>query len=390
VQKPETSVACPMASAHPAGPDTSFLNAFRALAALWVVLAHCMIWGGQNVLGIPNAKLAVDLFMMLSGFLMMYTIDNEAARGRPSWRNFYIRRYFRIAPAYYLSLVLLAALADQHLSGAEMFQSLSPGQWPEGGTYDPENTDLSAISMVLHFTFLFGLSPDYSFSTMLPDWSLSLEMQFYLVFPVLYTLARRHSLLAVAAVASAICFVFIFGYNRGVRYDWWSRFDEPSLLLLKLPVFMVGMLIYEARRSRPVLHLVLAAATLFWATRGYGWEGWWLMALFAAMVPCWLRDAPVILSRVFTSRPIAFLSDCSYSVYLFHLFALTLVGAPLLTALLASGWARPGSILVMTAVVLVISYSLSWAVYNLVERPGISIGKRWIRRRRSSRPALGA
>lgn len=75
--------------------DTSFLNAFRGAAALWVVVAHCMIWGGVPFNPIPDPKLAVDLFMLLSGFLMLYTVD----RSRKDWGRFGLRRFFRLAPA---------------------------------------------------------------------------------------------------------------------------------------------------------------------------------------------------------------------------------------------------------------------------------------------------
>ena len=47
-----------------------FINLFRSIAACWVLAAHCMIWGGWYGLPLPYAKMAVDLFMMISGYLM--------------------------------------------------------------------------------------------------------------------------------------------------------------------------------------------------------------------------------------------------------------------------------------------------------------------------------
>ena len=62
-----------------AGRRIVFINVFRAGAAYWVLCAHCMIWGGWFWLPLPPAKSAVDLFMMISGYLMA---ANASARSR--------------------------------------------------------------------------------------------------------------------------------------------------------------------------------------------------------------------------------------------------------------------------------------------------------------------
>src|SRR5262249_6832637 len=87
--------------------ELAFINLFRSIAAFWVLAAHCMIWGGWYGLPLPSAKIAVDLFMMISGFLMA---SNALARGSieplgslRSWLRFWLRRFFRLAPAYYVS-----------------------------------------------------------------------------------------------------------------------------------------------------------------------------------------------------------------------------------------------------------------------------------------------
>ena len=84
------------------------INLFRATAAYWVLIGHCRIWGGWQEFWVPDGKMAVDLFMVISGFLMAaHAIDRapkEPLSGdsnwRSNWRRFWIRRFFRIAPAY--------------------------------------------------------------------------------------------------------------------------------------------------------------------------------------------------------------------------------------------------------------------------------------------------
>ncbi|MGZ4971449.1 MAG: acyltransferase family protein, partial [Limisphaerales bacterium] len=49
-----------------------FLDGLRGGAALWVLVAHCMIWGGWYGVPVPSPKIAVDIFMVVSGFLMVF------------------------------------------------------------------------------------------------------------------------------------------------------------------------------------------------------------------------------------------------------------------------------------------------------------------------------
>jgi peptidoglycan/LPS O-acetylase OafA/YrhL len=114
--------------------DTSFLNGIRAFAAFWVVTGHCFIWGGSWLdMSVPAPKIAVDLFMVLSGFLMAYTVQNreasESMSSPANWLRFYARRYFRLAPAYYLCLFLVVALAPLYLGGYTHLRELNPALW---------------------------------------------------------------------------------------------------------------------------------------------------------------------------------------------------------------------------------------------------------------------
>ena len=162
--------------------NTGPLNGFRALAAFWVALAHCSIWTGAGVQ--PNPKIAVDLFMILSGFLMIYTMSErssvEPAQQWSTFLRFYVRRFRRIAPAYYLTLIVVVLCAPSFLGGYDQLNNLI------ADLFAPLASDYSLSGLLWHFTFLFGLHPIQSSSTMLPDWSLSLEMQFYAVFPLIF------------------------------------------------------------------------------------------------------------------------------------------------------------------------------------------------------------
>lgn len=195
---------------------------------------------------------------MISGFLMMYNARSresvEPMTQRASWLRFYIRRYFRIAPAYYLSLGLAVAASAPFLGGYKALQLLNPEFWGSGGVYDPSTIRYTFDNLLAHVTFAFGVMPKYTFSTMLPDWSLGLEMQFYLVFPLIYLLMRKIGSLMASIILSAAALV--------ASHSLAGVFPEPAFLPLKLSLFLTGMLIGEipfgTRRSTNILIGTLA------------------------------------------------------------------------------------------------------------------------------------
>jgi peptidoglycan/LPS O-acetylase OafA/YrhL len=366
----------------PAPQDTSFLNLFRGFAALWVALAHCFIWGKGNVdpYFLLEPKKAVDLFMVLSGFLMIYTIDRGREAGEDpgswrTWRTFYIRRYFRIAPVYYLALAAVILLWIPLSAGMDLLLSQNPEKWAADKVYGPQYQDFGPASMLLHISFLFGLSPDLSYSTSLPDWSLSLEMQFYALFPVFYIAARRYPLWLSAALLGLGAILLTKAYSVGVGLGWWPAFDEPSLLIMKLPMFLVGMLIYEAGRKRSLLCLGVAGALLLLACRGYGLSATFLVLLVAGLAALWLLGTPARLTKVTGSRLVRFLSDSSYAVYLIHGLVLAMIGSRILAGLNERGFSPDAAVAALIVTVLPLSYAIAWAAYRWVELPGIALGK---------------
>lgn len=328
--------------------ETDFLDTLRGFAAFWVVIAHCFIWADRPLPGWADPKLAVDLFMVISGFLMTYTVDRQ-----PGWRDFYIRRFFRIAPAYYVTLLAVVLLWPSIAAGMGQLQALSDKWQP---AYRPAAQDFSVGNIIAHLTFLFGLSPDRSFSTGLPDWSLSLEMQFYALFPLFYRM-RGWPIFGFGLAAVA----FTWAYPRSGL----PPFDEPSLLPFGLAFFCIGMLLHDARR-RPWLAAPAVALFLPWL--------WWRGADLAMLVAATAGGAALWLSRS-SIRPPRIGAAVSYSVYLAHMPVIALVGAPVLFR-----FGFPAMLVCVLAATIGVSLILHW----LVERPGIEAGKWLVARLRPS------
>ena len=375
-------------------PDThAFLNAFRAAAALWVLIAHCMIWGGAHLFPLPNPKIAVDLFMLLSGYLMvMQSVKRAAVEPLAIARNrhrFWVRRFFRLAPAYYVSLIVVVAVGKLFLAGYRELYLLHP-QLSKIEAYDPANIEYTIENMAWHVTFLFGLHPHWSFSTFLPDWSLSLEMQFYLAFPLLFLLWGRVGPVAGAAIGVALA----YGARTWLVAE--QAFPEPSFLGFKLAYFMAGMLVCHAVEDprRPLvwrLLLILLAVIIVPLDASYGPYDKYLgrllvVSLAIAAAASMAQKLPVLLQRVANSRAVAFASDTSYGVYLFHGVFISLSG--LIIGILpdlkdASAPFRTVAILLF---VIPSSYVIGYVVHRWIELPGIAFGKTWMDKHLPSRP----
>ncbi|TNJ40972.1 acyltransferase [Phaeobacter sp. B1627] len=151
------------AAAHRAylsGARFSALDGLRALAILMVLIHHSPLATTEGMLS--RGHLGVDLFFVLSGFLITTLLLRERARtGRISLRGFYWRRILRILPLYYL---LVTGVGGYFVLIREM-----PGAaalWPG------------------YYLFLANFLTDH-IPTLFPTWSLSVEEQFYLIWPVL-------------------------------------------------------------------------------------------------------------------------------------------------------------------------------------------------------------
>lgn len=358
----------------------SHLDGLRGLSSLWVLLAHCMIWGGWRLTSIPQPKHAVDVFMILSGYLMVHQwyakredggLVNAETVGR-----FYVRRYFRIAPLYYLVLCVTFVAGRRFLHGYDVLRSVNSLEWAYNSYYDPTGKHLGLRNLFMHVTFLFGMSPTWSFSDFLPDWSISLEMQFYAVFPLLLLAFRKLTPYAGFAIAVVMAFAW---HHHGVP------FPEPSFLPIKLHVFLIGMLLAEAVRVidsfRPrAVVLVILAMGLAGATSAVVTVVAAVLFFLSFQLPTTTGAAVEGTQRALRwglgNRVMQFLADTSYGVYLIHGLFISLVGGNLLFSNPRfRSLSSPGRVGLLALTTAAGSYLVAWALHRAVERPGIALGR---------------
>lgn len=321
---------------------------------------------------VRNGYLGVDLFFLITGFLLVLPWIRHAEAGLPppSARAFYRRRILRIVPAYWVHLALLAIVFIPLVAG--------PEAWARAWRFYLFNFAMHAP--LLHYT-----TPLTSASMSVNGalWTLALEAQWYLLLPLLAPLfTRRPYLVAAVLVALAIGWRWLAEHDLAalVRFHLqlaaiWDVPEETirHFLATQLPGyfahFAFGMLAGRAWwlwRSRPAASGASAIAWVLAAAAGlvflyvihipgsfrFGLPAWLAVAVALAvpLVALVARGTP--LTHALLANPsLVFVGRVSYSAYLYHL--------PLLLALDRHGPAGPFMLPLYLALVLAAAW-LSW------------------------------
>ncbi|HEX4272047.1 MAG TPA: acyltransferase [Rhizomicrobium sp.] len=367
----------------------AILDGLRGIAALWVLVGHSLMLTGWHVPLLVQPDLGVDLFILLSGFLMVFQYEQRRLTEnweKPStWAAFWTRRYFRIAPLYYLCLFAALVMGPSLFADRNVIDHFIHGDPQEAFRY----LDHSPANIAAHATFLFGLVPSYAFRTPLPDWSLGLEMQFYACFPFLVMLARR-----IGWVRSALGLTAFAALIVGAMTVTGITFPMPSFLPLKLNEFLAGMLIAALLASNkpiPLAWLVAIAVLPLLQIGGPNGPGHLLIRELLTLTMLALvhyRSAPVIrqVAKFLETAPLHWLGELSYGVYLIHLLVLHPVAAWVITH--HGQWHAPSRFFLALGIVAPVSYAIAFVTYWLVERPGQALGRNLVRHMANRRASL--
>jgi peptidoglycan/LPS O-acetylase OafA/YrhL len=361
------------------------LDGLRGLASLWVMIGHALLLTGWRLPVLSEPDLGVDLFIMLSGFLMVFHYQLREAREpwglTSTWRNFWIRRFFRIAPLYYLLLLVVFMLGPWLYDNRVIIDTFL-GRIPQSPARYIDN---GVTNGLMHVSFLFGLSPDYAYRTPLPDWSIGLEMQFYAAFPFIMLLLKRAGWArgALVTVAAAIL-------TWGVLELSGVHFPMPAFLPMKLHVFFCGMLLalaLRADRQRALTHAGLALALILIPVGGdatatkvlirIGLVALFFGLLYHRLIGGVPGSALASLSSSLGNRFFHWLGELSFGAYLWHLVFLHPIAAYFITAY-GGSMTAPVRFLAVTAILLPLVYLTACITFPAVEKPGQRFAKRLI------------
>lgn len=395
LRNPSGSVAHP--PKRPAEHSFGSLNFLRGWSAAAVLFSHTAnaISNGTPVVAFNFGSFAVDVFMLISGFLMMWHFSERREFGedwtspKTVWR-FYIRRFFRIAPLYYCLLVLTYIFHGElvHL-GSETVAVFKPAY--VAGPYDPTSGAVTVGNVISHFTFAFGFIPRFAQSTALPDWSIGLEMQFYLFFPLLALLLVRSEFLvgsALLVILHAVSY-HLFGVGVGATPKIFGLFPYTTLLPFKLDCFLVGMLLASGfyERGKPAKRNFLLILALLVA--GIYMKKFLLISFLFCLYEVVLNfgtgmpglDARVMkLKMIMEHRLTKFMADTSYGVYLIHIPLMSVVVWLMAHAGSFPEWPGWLRLICCFATMVLVVYPVAFLAFKWIESPGISWGRNILRR----------
>jgi len=326
------------------------VDGLRGVAILAVVAFHAFPgWVAGGFVG-------VDIFFVISGFLITGIIADGLARQKFSFAHFYARRVRRLFPALAVVLAACMVIGWFELLPPELAQL---GRHIIGGAGFVAN--LVLWSEAWYFDAVAAAKP------LLHLWSLGVEEQFYLFWPltlvVLWRVARRHVVAATALIAAAS---LVWGISL-VPDHGTAAFYSPASRMWEL---LVGALL--ALRPLPVLRatalsscaslfggaLIVASALLLEPS---GWFPGWRALLPVGGTALILAAGPdALVNRALLSRPwMTWLGLISYPLYLWHW--------PLLSFAYIAGYEE--SEIGLRAGLLAVSVALAWATWRLVETP---------------------
>ncbi len=353
------------------------IHGLRGIAALAVVLFHLVHVGGIKTpiflecIG-RDFGFGVHLFFILSAFSLMHSTGPRIYM--PGWLSqYFIKRFFRIAPLFYFMLALWLAVGLIKGTGAK----------------DP-------IGIFLNLTFTFGFIPQSGI--VWGGWSVGVEMIFYAVFPVALLLIRSHksalvllvlSILATTALRAALHDQYM-ALDPAAQFDW-SYFSFPSNMCF----FVMGIYVYQlgklskAYPQLPRVWAPLAATVILGALLGsdlgprlYNSARWdivlWGGGLSALCA--WQGWQP---SGAISSRPFQYFGERSYSIYLVHPVVLHVVKGQVLKLY---EWCAPAigaySFFVCAGVAVSAVLVCAEATFRLIEVPGIRLGRKMLAMKR--------
>lgn len=336
-----------------------FLDGLRALAALAVVLVHSGVAGAVPAAVRPfiySGARGVQLFFVISGFLMVrWWHDHAGERGAAA--KFYLRRFVRLAPLYYLAIALGLAL-----------EGLGPRYLAPTGITWPD--------VLANIAFLQGWIPNAASSVVVGGWSISAEMMYYLAVPCLLILARGPAsslVLLLASFAIAYWTKPLVPPNAGFVFGQWASLWPPA----HFPAFCAGIAAYCAldkmRDAGPRTgHVLVVAATCgYVALVSFGYD-LRHAGVYGVCFAVLLVGVGLSRPKAMTSRPAAFLGRISYSIYVVHPFVLSAVVQSKVGRWMWSGpvaeWSV-GPALAYVAVGFGATIAVSSLTYRFVEKP---------------------
>lgn len=336
-----------------------YLDSIRGIAALIVVISHVALVSPALMFDISYLRVlrapdfAVDLFFVLSGFVLFCQLQNE----RPTYLIFLARRALRLFPPCFVAVFVSYAIYLYWAPSPE--PNLSPwfnaASWPPGITPDQ---------------FWWHLSLSYPETPLLPPlWSLVYEWRISVIFPALVAIFLYAPKILSAIVLCLTIMVAATVFWRQTEFDWMlSTTFYGSFFLAGAAIARYQDKISECLVRWRYLRYAILAIVFYCVSiqhQSSGYQNHLNMGIMAALFIA-VSVSDRTLQNVLSSRPLIFLGRISYSLYLWHFIV---IGALFRIF-------RESSLTTVGLLCIIFSIGVAVVMYQLTELPFIQLSRK--------------
>ncbi|MEO7214132.1 acyltransferase [Mucilaginibacter sp.] len=352
-------------------PDSkrfAYIDALRGVAILLVIMHHSHpYFAGISSYGLPpvldtilaNGDKGVTLFFLMSAFTLCLSLNSKLKTEQKPVRNYFIRRFFRIAPLYIfiIGVILLIKINAPPVS-----------------------------SVIANLFFVHGLNPNWVNSTVPGGWSVGIEVLFYLIFPVLFfrikSVYSAINVTLACMVLAKIVTALMFRHpliNDGIL---WGVYTYENIIS-QLPVFLMGVCLFHLKQTplntEDGAKLIrcccyIAAFIIIQLLGGNLFKSHYLFAIAFAIIAYGLSELPL---KLLVNKATVWIGRISYSLYLIHLLVANLLVKYHFNVYSPN---PVGDVAARFCVILAISTPLAYITYKIIEIPFQEMGKRLISR----------
>lgn len=349
-----------------------YIDSLRGLAVLLVICSHVALISPSSGI-IPYGLYyfmergihGVQLFFIVSAFTLTLSYYNRKGE-KNELKSFFIRRFFRIAPMYYLAIIYftLAIFLGFSFSNFDFDLSKIP---PKG--------------IISSFLFANGLFPAWINSYVPGGWSITVEFMFYFILPFICRMITNinRSLLFVY-----VTMLFASVLNTVLEGSSFDKYDFLYYYLPnQLPVFALGILAYwmirEGIEKIKTVNVLLLAVAIFTYSFIFSIQFHLQYSLVFFILLIVLSKKPY---KILSNRILATVGKCSFSMYLVHFAVLGLLGRYGISYFIKAENFGDAilDLVLMFLFISIVAFVISYLTYKFIEIPGQNLGRKLIKR----------
>lgn len=318
-----------------------------------------------------KGKYGVQLFFLLSAFTLFFSMSHRKGKG-DSKTNFFIRRFFRIAPLFYLALIIY---------------SLEKIGLAMAGLAEPYSFTIGNVIGTLSFIGN-GFNPVWINSLVPGGWSITVEMTFYLIVPYLFSklknLKQALILTTVSVPITVSLNYFLSGIETPYSENVWQNFLYywfPN----QLPVFLLGILVFFIykegvlnkikQKSLVSTSTLIAAPVVMFALAFIGNDFAQLHLIYAILFALIMMALEIQNNSLVVNKITTYLGEISFSIYLTHFLIIDVVRFGLRALNIEVLLSSTSYFMVLLLVTTIITVAVSHLTYKYIETPGNKLGK---------------